>query len=307
MTDTVASLRAFNRFHTRFSGALQPSYMESGMGLTAARMLYEIAQGGAVDEGGVLAMELQDRLDIDSGYASRILRGFEKQGWIVRGRGSDARRRPIGLTRLGQDAFDMLDARTRKDTESRIAGLDIDARERLSDALATVRQLLGDQVDDPWHIRTAQPGDLALIASRQTILYNRDYGWGRGMEVLESEVTTDFLRDFKPGREQCWVADRHGRMLGAVMVVDAGGGVAQLRLLHVEPDARGMGIGGLLVDTCVAFARAAGYTRMLLWTHTVLEGARRIYERAGFTITSVESHDHFGEPVQGETWEMPLR
>ncbi|HEX7783341.1 MAG TPA: bifunctional helix-turn-helix transcriptional regulator/GNAT family N-acetyltransferase [Sphingobium sp.] len=306
MTDTVADLRAFNRFHTRFSGALQPSYMESGMGLTAARTLYEIAQGGSTDDGGILAMELQDRLDIDSGYASRILRGFEKQGWIIRGRGTDARRRPIRLTDEGLSAFDALDRRTRADTEARIAGLDDLARERLSDALATIRQLLGDKVDDPWDIRIAQAGDLALIASRQTILYNRDYGWGRGMEILESEVTTAFLRDFKPGREQCWVARRHERMLGAVMVVDAGGGVAQLRLLHVEPDARGMGIGGALVDQCIAFARDAGYAHMRLWTHTVLEGARRIYERAGFTITSVEFHNHFGEPIQGETWEMPL-
>jgi DNA-binding MarR family transcriptional regulator/GNAT superfamily N-acetyltransferase len=306
MTDTVAFLRAFNRFHTRFSGALQPSYMESGMGLTAARMLYEIAQGGTADDGGVLAMELQSRLDIDSGYASRILRGFEKQGWIVRGRGTDARRRPIRLTDEGRRAFDALDARTRAHTEARIAGLDADARERLADALATVRQLLGDPIDDPWHIRTARPGDLALIASRQTILYDRDYGWGRPMEVLQSEVTTAFLRDFKPGREQCWVADRHGRMLGAIMIVDAGEGVAQLRLLHVEPDARGMGVGGALVDQCIAFARAAGYSRMRLWTHTILEGARRIYQRAGFSIVSVDSHDHFGETIQGEIWEMSL-
>ncbi len=306
MTDTVVALRAFNRFHTRFSGALQPSYMESGMGLTAARLLYEIAQGGSTDDSGVLAMELQDRLDIDSGYASRILRGFEKQGWVVRGRGTDARRRPIQLTAAGRATFDALDMRTRADTEARIAGLDDDQRERLSDALATVRLLLGDQVDDPWEIRTAQAGDLALIASRQTILYNRDYGWGRGMEVLESEVTTAFLRDFKPGLEQCWVAHRHGRMLGAVMIVDAGEGVAQLRLLHVEPDARGLGIGSALVDQCIAFAREVGYGRMRLWTHTVLAGARHIYERAGFAITSIESHNHFGEPVQGETWEKAL-
>jgi DNA-binding MarR family transcriptional regulator/N-acetylglutamate synthase-like GNAT family acetyltransferase len=306
MTDAVLALRAFNRFHTRFSGALQPSYMESGMGLTAARLLYEIAQADGEGGEGVLAMELQEKLGIDSGYASRLLRGFEKQGWIVRGRGSDARRRPIRLTDIGRKAFETLDSRTRADTESRIANLGPDARDRLVGALATVRALLGDPSPEPWEIRTFRTGDLALIASRQSILYHEVYGWGRGMEVLESEVTMHFLRDFKPGREQCWVADRAGRMLGAVMLVDAGEGVAQLRLLHVEAEARGLGIGSALVGHCIAFAREAGYTHMRLWTHSVLISARRIYAGAGFQIVSVEDHDEFGETVQGEIWEMAL-
>lgn len=306
MTDTVAALRAFNRFHTRFSGALQPSYMESGMGLTAARLLYEIAQADQSSDEGVLASALQDRLGVDSGYCSRILRGFEKRGWIIRARGADARRRPIRLTREGRSAFEVLDQRTRADTEARIAALGPDARLRLEDALATARGLLGDRVDEPWSIRAFRTGDLALIASRQSVLYAEAYGWGRGMEVLEGEVTTTFLRDFKPGREQCWVAERHGRMLGAVMLVDAGEGVAKLRLLHVEAEARGLGIGSALVDRCIAFARQAGYRRLQLWTHTILASARRIYDAAGFRIMSVETHHAFGEPVQGEIWEMRL-
>ncbi|CAN5267030.1 helix-turn-helix domain-containing GNAT family N-acetyltransferase [soil metagenome] len=301
MTDAVAALRAFNRFHTRFSGALQPSYMESGMGLSAARLLYEIAQ-----QDDVLASDLQQRIGIDSGYASRLLRGFEKKGWIARGRGADARRRPIRLTAEGRDAFATLDARTRADTAERIEGLAADARTRLVDALATVRGLLGDRVEEPWTIRTFRAGDLALIASRQSILYAEGFSWGHALEVLESEVTTAFLRDFKPDREQCWVAERAGRMLGAVMLVDAGEDCAQLRLLHVEAEARGQGIGAALVDRCVAFAREAGYARIRLWTHTVLASARRIYEAAGFRIVSVDVHDTFGEPVQGEHWEMRL-
>jgi DNA-binding MarR family transcriptional regulator/GNAT superfamily N-acetyltransferase len=304
-TDTVTALRAFNRFHTRFSGALHPSYMESGMGLTAARLLYEIAQ-----QDDVLASDLRARLGIDSGYASRLLRGFEKQGWIVRGRGADARRRPIRLTREGRIAFDALDARTREDMAARIATLGPDARMRLVDALATVRGLLGDQVDEPWTIRTFGVGDLALIASRQSILYAETFSWGRALEVLESEVTTAFLRDFKPEREQCWIAERAGRMLGGVMLVDAGveagEGCAQLRLLHVEAEARGQGIGAALVEACVIFAREAGYARIRLWTHTVLTSARRIYAAAGFRIVSTDMHDEFGEPVQGEHWEMAL-
>jgi GNAT superfamily N-acetyltransferase len=143
-----------------------------------------------------------------------------------------------------------------------------------------------------------------MIAARQSILY-ADYGWGAPMEILQGEVTTAFLRDFKPGREQCWVAERDGRMLGSIFLVDSGEG-AQLRLLYVEPEARGLGIGEALVRTCVDFAREAGYARIWLWTHTILTSARKIYAAHGFHIVSVETHDEFGEPVQGEIWEMGL-
>jgi ribosomal protein S18 acetylase RimI-like enzyme len=158
----------------------------------------------------------------------------------------------------------------------------------------------------PWHIRTFRAGDLATIAARQSILYE-PYGWGLPMEILQGEVTTAFLRDFKPGREQCWVAERAGMMAGAILLVDAGDNVGQLRLLHVEPWARGLGIGSALVETCVAFGRDAGYDRIRLWTHTVLLSARRIYEAAGFHIVSTEIHHEFGKPEQGEIWELPLK
>lgn len=308
MTDAIAALRAFNRFHTRFVGALQPRFMGSPLGLTAARMLYEIAQ-----EEGLLASAIQDRLGLDAGYVSRVLRGFEKEGWIVRARGSDARRRPIRLTAEGRAAFEAIDARTRADLAQDLAHLSPKDRDELVDALAKVQALLegGDAPAPQWRIRTFLSGDLALIASRQSVLYARDYGWGRPMEVLQGEVTTDFLRAFKPGREQCWVAEGvggalDGRMLGAVMLVDAGEGSAKLRLLHVEPEARGLGIGGALVDECLGFARTVGYARIELWTHMVLASARRIYEAVGFRRTAVETHDRFGEPVQGETWEYLL-
>jgi DNA-binding MarR family transcriptional regulator/GNAT superfamily N-acetyltransferase len=301
-SDAVVALRAFNRFHTRFAGVLQPSYMESGMGLTGARLLYEIAQ-----QDDVLASDLQQRLGLDAGYLSRLLQGFERKGWIVRGRGADdARQRPIRLTGEGRAAFTAIDDRTRGHTETALAGLDAEQQDRLVDALATVRTLLGDRPDMPWTIRTFRAGDVPLIASRQSLLYARENGWGLPMERLQTEVTTAFLRDFKPGREQCWVAERAGRMLGAIMLVDAGDGVAQLRMLHVEPEARGQGIGGALVVACIAFARAAGYARLRLWTHAVLLSARRLYAAAGFTLVSTEDHDHFGATERGEIWELPL-
>lgn len=301
MDEAVTALRAFTRFYTRSVGALGAHYLASDLSLTEARLLYEIAHREAP-----LAAALQAELGLDAGYVSRILRRFQARGWIERGRSEDKRRRPIRLTQAGRAAFDALDARTRADVAGRIAGLGAADRETLVAALGAVTGLLGGGRTVPWHIRTFRTGDLFTIAARQSILYE-PYGWKRPMEILQGEVTTAFLRDFKPGREQCWVAERAGMMAGAVMLVDAGGDVGQLRLLHVEPWARGLGIGSALVGECVRFARAAGYARMRLWTHTILESARRIYEAAGFTITETAVHHEFGEPVQGETWELELK
>ncbi|WP_336958421.1 helix-turn-helix domain-containing GNAT family N-acetyltransferase [Sphingobium aquiterrae] len=307
MTDAVLALRAFNRFHTRFVGALQPRYMGSDMGLTAARLLYEIAQGD-----GVLASALQERLGLDSGYVSRMLRDFEKRGWIMRGRGEDARQRPIGLTDAGRAAFAALDARTRADVEDALAPLGADQRKCLIEALATIRSLLGDP-PRTWSIRPFAPGDLGMLAARQSRIYAEGHGWGRPLEQLEYQVVADFLRDFTPAREQCWIAQGEGRMLGSVLLTEDRGAdahahadTARLRLLYVEADARGLGIGRALVAQCIAFARATGYARVLLWTHSVLESARRIYAGAGFVRISVDVHDHFGAPVEGETWSLDL-
>jgi DNA-binding MarR family transcriptional regulator/GNAT superfamily N-acetyltransferase len=300
VTDAIAAVRAFNRFYTRFAGALDAHYMDSDLSLAEARLLYEIANREAP-----LAAELQVELGLDAGYVSRILRRFQAKGWIDRGRGEDARRRPISLTGAGRAYFEALNARTRAETAARIDGLSDAEQDTLVAALDTVTSLLSARTA-PWQIRTFRAGDLPLIASRQAILYE-PYGWKRPMEILLGEVTTGFLRDFKPGREQCWIAERAGMMAGAVMLVDAGDNVGQLRLLHVEPWARGLGIGSALVGECIGFARAAGYERIRLWTHTVLTPARRIYEAAGFRIVSTEVHHEFGKPEQGETWELVLR
>jgi DNA-binding MarR family transcriptional regulator/N-acetylglutamate synthase-like GNAT family acetyltransferase len=300
MDDAVAAVRAFTRFYTRFVGALDAHYLDSDLSLAEARLLYEIANRTAP-----LAAELQAELGLDAGYVSRILRRFQAEGWILRGRGADARRRPISLTAAGRRQFEALDARTRAQVGARIESLGQTDRATLVEALAAARALLGGD-SAPWHIRTFRTGDLAMIAARQSILYE-PYGWGRPMEILQGEITTAFLRDFKPGREQCWVAERAGTMAGAVLIVDAGNNVGQLRLLHVEPWARGLGIGGALVAECVAFAREAGYDIVRLWTHKVLVSARRIYQAAGFRIVATEVHHGFGKAEQGETWELDLR
>jgi DNA-binding MarR family transcriptional regulator/GNAT superfamily N-acetyltransferase len=299
MSDTVKALRAFNRFHTHFVGALDARYMGSDISLVEARLLYEI-----VNRDEPLATELGDALSLDAGYASRLLKGLQARGWIIRGRGKDARQRPIALTPKGQDAFDALDCVTRNHIEASIAHLTDNDRAQLVGALQTVSALLGEGRTLPWCLRPFKPGDMGMIAARQSILYSEHWGWGMQLEALEGEITANFLRDFKPGREQCWVAERGGRMIGAIFCVDSGDNAAQLRLLHVEPEARGLGIGEALVRTCVEFAREAGYRRIWLWTHAVLLSARKIYAACGFRIIATQMHDEFGKAELGETWEL---
>ncbi len=230
--------------------------------------------------------------------------GRARTGTIAMRRGEDARRRPIELTEAGLAKFAALDVRTRAKVAERLRPLSPIDRTTLVEAFTAIERLLGGG-ETPWSIRTFRTGDLAAIASRQSILYEA-FGWGRPMEILQCEVTTGFLRDFKPGREQCWIAERAGLMAGSILLVDAGDDVGQLRLLYVEPWARGLGIGQALVEACVSFARDAGYRKVRLWTHSVLESARRIYEGAGFRIVETAIHDEFGKPEQGETWELAL-
>lgn len=301
MDSTIQALRAFNRFHTRFIGVLGADYLDSTMSLTEARLLYEIATREAP-----VAVDLQQILGLDAGYASRIVRRFEQRGWVARGRSDDARRRPIELTDAGQAVFADLQQRQHDLFKDRIGSLAAADRRALEAALDTARSLLSRTEPAGYAVRTFDTGDMGLVAARQAILYRESHGWGAPMEVLLGEVTSRFLRDFQPGREQCWIAESAGMMAGSVFVVDAGDGAAQLRLLYVEPWARGMGIGGDLVARCLTFARGAGYTSLRLWTHTVLESARRIYANAGLHIVSTEVHHEFGTPEQGETWEIAL-
>lgn len=301
MDSTIPALRAFNRFHTKFSGALDQRFLGSALSLAEGRLLYEIATRDQP-----VAIDLQQVIGLDAGYASRMLRKFEANGWIERGRGEDARRRPIALTAAGREMFADLDKRQRDLLEQRIAPLAEADRRVLVAALDTARGLLSSGESAGYTVRTFGPGDMGMITARQAILYNESHGWAAPMEVLLGDVTSAFLRDYQAGREQCWIAESGGVMAGSIFVVDAGNGVAQLRLLYVEPWARGMGIGGDLVGRCVAFARKAGYSTLRLWTHSVLLSARRIYAAEGFVIVKTEIHHEFGKPEQGEIWELAL-
>lgn len=302
MDDAVAAVRRFNRFFTQFVGALDADFLDSGMSLAEARLLFEIAHREVC-----FADDLQAELDLDAGFVSRVLRRFEERGWIVRARvKQDGRRRSIRLTKAGRVRFDRLDNRQRGEVQTVLSRLDEGGRRRLTDALETAQGLFQGGAGPSFTIRTFGPGDMGLIASRQSILYREQFGFGPAIEVNEGEVTTAFLRDFKPGREQCWVAEVERRIAGSIFLTDEGEGLSRLRLLYVEPDFQQRGIGDALVTACVAFARSVGYARIFLWTHSILESARRIYARHGFRVVETKEHSLFGPTLMGETWVLEL-
>jgi GNAT superfamily N-acetyltransferase len=245
---------------------------------------------------------------MDAGYLSRVLARFQARGWITRAPvEGDGRRRAIALTAAGRAAFEVLDERQRARVEAVLERLTGYQRADLVVSLRTARALLAGPAGRDFALRTFRAGDMGLIAARQSLLYRETYGWGPGIEVNIGEVTAAFLKDLKPGREQCWVAEVDGVMAGSIFLTDDGGGLSRLRLLYVEPFARGLGIGEALVAACVDFARQVGYDAVWLWTHTILESARRIYAAHGFQITEVHVHEEFGGPVQGENWRLALR
>ena len=302
MHDLVASVRSFNRFYTQLVGALDTRSLGTDITLAEARLLFEIAQ-----DPGAIAADLQSSLGMDAGFVSRVIARFEARGWVVRERGEeDARQRPVSLTAEGRAVFEVIDARQRAEVAKTLRSLGPVARTDLLAALGSVRALLDPGSRSGFSIRTFRAGDMGSIAARQSILYAESHRWGRELEIIEGEVTTAFLRDFKPGREQCWVAEVDDAMAGSVMITDEGDGSARLRLLYVEPFARGRGIGDALVGRCVGFARDAGYRALALWTHTILHSARRIYAAQGFHIVETAMHEAFGMPVQGETWQLDL-
>jgi DNA-binding MarR family transcriptional regulator/GNAT superfamily N-acetyltransferase len=303
MEDAITAVREFNRFYTRLIGALDDRFLGADLTLPEARLIFEIASADRP-----VAAELQARLGMDAGFVSRLLRRFETRGWIVREHGgADARRRPIVLTEAGRAMFDLINQRQRALVTSMLERLPPGQRQDLIAALGVTTAMLDPAPRKGFSIRTFRVGDLAMLAARQSVLYDEMHGWGRGLELVESEYTTKFLREFKPGREQCWIAEAEGAMAGSVMLTDEGEGLGRLRLMYVEPFARGRGIGDALVATCVAFARDAGYAAVTLWTHAVLTSARRIYAGHGFEIVATEMHEEFGKPELGETWRLALR
>ncbi|TLY53614.1 MAG: MarR family transcriptional regulator [Gammaproteobacteria bacterium] len=300
----ASDLRAFNRFYTRRIGVLQEGLLGSSLSLTESRVLYELhARNGAV------AAELARELDLDPGYLSRMLAGFKRKHWITTAAQSgDRRRRKIVLARAGHAAFAPLDRRSQADAVALVSALGDQARARLRDALQTVRRVLGDTAmpQSPIMLRSLRPGDIGLIAQRHGVLYAQEYGWDERFEALVAGILAKFVENFKPAREHCWIAERDGEFLGCVLVVEKDKHTAQLRMLLVEPAARGLGLGRQLVAECIRFAREKGYREMVLWTNSVLDAARHIYESFGFRLVSQGKHRSFGKSLVEQTWALSL-
>jgi DNA-binding MarR family transcriptional regulator/GNAT superfamily N-acetyltransferase len=298
----VEAFRRFNRFHTRQIGVLHENLLQSPYSLTEARVLYELAHRAKPT-----AAELGKELGLDAGYLSRILRDFKKQALIDKTLSdSDGRERFLSLTARGKKIFAKLDQRSNAEISLSLSKLSSTEQKRLIDAMQTIEKLLGghEQGSQPYVLRPHQPGDMGWVVHRHGVLYAQEYGWDEQFEALVASIVAAFIQHYEPKRERCWIAERDGEILGSVFLVKQSKAVAKLRLLLVEPSARGLGIGTRLVSECIRFARQAGYRKVTLWTNSVLSAARRIYEGAGFRLIRQEPHHSFGRDLVGEEWTL---
>jgi len=307
--DRIGAVRGFNRFYTRQIGVLRRNFLDSPYSLAEARVLYEIARG----DGGITASEIGRALDLDAGYLSRLLRAFEKRGLIRRTASqNDARQSHLALTPRGRKAYAPLERRSQHDAGAMLGRLAPEDQLRLIAAMHTIQTLAGGEsgaaaVAEPHYIlRDPRPGDFGWIVKRHAELYAREYGWTEPFEGVCAQIVADFAGKHDPQRERCWIAEMDGESVGCVFLVADSAEVARIRLLLVDPKARGLKLGARLVDECVTLAKSAGYRRITLWTHSVLTVARHIYQKAGFRLTSSEEKVSFGKPVVSEYWDLRL-
>jgi DNA-binding MarR family transcriptional regulator/N-acetylglutamate synthase-like GNAT family acetyltransferase len=300
----VDAVRRFNRFYTRRVGALRGGLLGSPHPLPEARLLYELGSRGSCS-----ASELGRDLDLDAGYLSRLLQSLKRRGLLSARRAKeDARRSELLLTAKGRKAYARLDSRSRDEVAGMLGGLAGAERERLVGAMRAVEGLLEGRpaAEHSISLRGHRPGDIGWVVSRHGALYAAEYGWDERFEALVAEIAAGFLKRFDPKLERCWIAERQGEPVGCVFLVKHNTKVAKLRLLLVEPRARGTGLGRRLVRECIAFARTSGYRKLVLWTQSNLAAARAIYKAAGFRLLSTEKHHSFGARLTGEYWELKL-
>ena len=300
----VAAVRSFNRFYTKQIGLLGKGYQQSALSLSQARVLYELSRRDAPT-----AAEVSKELGIDAGYLSRILLGFKKRGLVVRRASQgDARQTHLSLSQKGKTLYAQLDARTQAEIEAMLGRLSLGEQTRLVEAMHTIEGLLGARSapKTPYLLRAHQPGDMGWIIHRHGVLYAQERGWDERFEALVAEIAAKFIEKFDRKRERCWIAEKDGGIVGCVFLVRESERVARLRLLLVEPSARGLGIGHRLVDECTRFARQAGYKKITLWTQSILHPARRIYQQAGYRLVKQERHREFGYNLVGEAWDLTL-
>jgi len=300
----VGAVRRFARFYTRRIGLLDEGLLDSPFSLSQARVLYELAQ-----QREATATVLASALDIDHGYLSRILRGFEERDLIFRRRDeSDGRQVVISLTTKGHKAFASLDHRSQRETGGLLKHLDDAEQVRVVTAMETIERLIGRDAAPERRVtlRSHQPGDMGWVVARHGALYAAEYGWSSHIEAITAEIVSGFLKTSDPARERCWIAEMDGEPVGSIFLVRDSDEVARIRLLIVDPKGRGLGIGRMLVEASIAFARHAGYRWITLWTHTVLTAARAIYQKQGFRLIEQWVHDDFGKAEPSETWELTL-
>jgi DNA-binding MarR family transcriptional regulator/GNAT superfamily N-acetyltransferase len=300
----IGAVRRFSRFYTREIGLLQASWLNAPYSLTQARILYELSRRERCT-----ASDLASELGLDHGYLSRILGGFAKQKLISRERSKDDGRQVVlSLNAKGRKAFAPFDERSQRDAGALLEKLSSEDQERMVNAMTTIEALVGhnEKQTHAYSLRAHRPGDMGWVVERHGVLYGAEYGWDAGIEALTAEIVANFLKNFDSAREHCWIAEIDGEPVGSVFIVKEKDNVARLRLLIVDPKARGLGIGKRLVDDCIRFSREAGYKKITLWTHAVLKAARVIYQQAGFKLTEEWVHDDFGKPEPAETWELKL-
>ena len=303
-SERVETVRRFNRFYTKRIGVLHEGLGGSPFSLAEARVLYELASFGQTT-----ATRLRQELGLDGGYLSRILRRFARAGLVEGERAeTNGRQRLLRLAEPGQEAFAALDRRSRNDVGALLGALPRADQRRLTAAMGVIEDALGAGPEQrtPYLLRPHQPGDMGWIVHRHGLLYAEEYGWDETFEALVARIVADFLTHLDPKAERCWIAEKDGEIVACVFLVKRSKRVAKLRLLLVEPKARGLGIGARLVEECLRFARRAGYRKIMLWTNSVLVTARRLYENAGFTLVAEESHHSFGKDLIGQTWERDL-
>jgi len=307
LTDDVAVFRRFNRMYTRFIGTLNEGLLNSSYSLAEARVLYELATRDAPN-----AREIAEELGMDAGYLSRLLKKFERDDLLKRKASEqDGRYADLTLTGRGRSAFRKLNALSEEQAQTVLSGLAPSARMQLIDCMRTVEGILTktDRNRLPYILRPHRVGDMGWIVYREGVGYAEQYGWDETFEALVARIVDQFITNFDPSRERCWIAEIDGQSVGHIFLVrhPEERDTAKLRLLFVEPSARGMGLGDALVKECIRFARTAGYKKVVLWTQSILVGAHRIYERAGFRLVNEAPHRSFGKDLVGQTWELALK
>jgi DNA-binding MarR family transcriptional regulator/GNAT superfamily N-acetyltransferase len=301
----IEAVREFNRFYTKQIGVLNREFLGSPFSLAEVRVLLELYYRESTT-----ASAIGQDLGLDAGYLSRILGGFSRRGLLAKSAPApDGRQKRHTLSRAGRKEFEQLEARQRQAVASFLEPNSSDQRVQLVGAMRKIERILGASLKDraEYLLRPPRPGDIGWVIHRQAIIYNEEYGWDESYEALVAEILARFVQNFDPKRERSWIAERDGEIVGSIFCVSKSKTVARLRLLYVEPTARGLGIGTRLVDECILFARRAGYRKLTLWTNSVLESARRIYEGKGFRLVKEERHRSFGKNLVGQNWELDLR